>query len=28
VGILAPGDEVEVEILGVSRVKNPVRARA
>jgi 2-keto-4-pentenoate hydratase/2-oxohepta-3-ene-1,7-dioic acid hydratase in catechol pathway len=28
VGILAPGDEVEVEIVGVSRVKNPVRARA
>jgi 2-keto-4-pentenoate hydratase/2-oxohepta-3-ene-1,7-dioic acid hydratase in catechol pathway len=27
VGILSPGDEVEVEILGVSRVKNPVRAR-
>ena len=28
VGILKPGDEVEVEILGISRVKNPVRARA
>jgi 2-keto-4-pentenoate hydratase/2-oxohepta-3-ene-1,7-dioic acid hydratase in catechol pathway len=28
VGILVPGDEVEVEVVGVSRVKNPVRARA
>jgi 2-keto-4-pentenoate hydratase/2-oxohepta-3-ene-1,7-dioic acid hydratase in catechol pathway len=28
VGTLQPGDEVEVEIVGVSRVKNPVRARA
>lgn len=28
VGILKPGDEVEVEIVGVSKVKNPVRARA
>jgi 2-keto-4-pentenoate hydratase/2-oxohepta-3-ene-1,7-dioic acid hydratase in catechol pathway len=28
VGILQPGDEVEVEIVGISRVKNPVRARA
>jgi 2-keto-4-pentenoate hydratase/2-oxohepta-3-ene-1,7-dioic acid hydratase in catechol pathway len=28
VGTLAPGDEVEVEIVGISRVKNPVRARA
>src|SRR5690348_18414620 len=28
VGILKPGDEVEVEIVGISRVKNPVRARA
>jgi 2-keto-4-pentenoate hydratase/2-oxohepta-3-ene-1,7-dioic acid hydratase in catechol pathway len=26
VGILSPGDEVEVEILGVSRVKNPVKS--
>lgn len=24
VGKLSPGDEVEVEIVGVSRVKNPV----
>lgn len=28
VGILKPGDEVEVEIVGISRVKNTVRARA
>jgi 2-keto-4-pentenoate hydratase/2-oxohepta-3-ene-1,7-dioic acid hydratase in catechol pathway len=28
VGILKPGDEVEVEIVGVSRLKNSVRARA
>ena len=28
VGILKPNDEVEVEIVGISRVKNPVRARA
>ena len=28
VGILKPGDEVEVEIVGISRVKNRVRARA
>src|SRR6476469_4997346 len=28
VGILQPGDEVEVEIVGISSVKNPVRARA
>src|SRR3954471_13844688 len=28
VGALTPGDEVEVEIVGVSRVKNPVRTRA
>jgi 2-keto-4-pentenoate hydratase/2-oxohepta-3-ene-1,7-dioic acid hydratase in catechol pathway len=28
VGILKAGDEVEVEILGVSRVRNPVRAGA
>jgi 2-keto-4-pentenoate hydratase/2-oxohepta-3-ene-1,7-dioic acid hydratase in catechol pathway len=27
VGTLAPGDEVEVEIVGISRVRNPVRAR-
>lgn len=26
VGILEPGDEVEVEIVGVSRVRNPVKA--
>ena len=26
VGILQPGDEVEVEIVGVSRVKNPVKS--
>ncbi|MGH7677651.1 MAG: fumarylacetoacetate hydrolase family protein [Gemmatimonadaceae bacterium] len=24
VGTLQPGDEVEVEVLGVSRVRNPV----
>ena len=28
VGTLAPGDEVEVEVLGVSRVRNPVNAGA
>jgi 2-keto-4-pentenoate hydratase/2-oxohepta-3-ene-1,7-dioic acid hydratase in catechol pathway len=28
VGMIKPGDEVEVEIVGVSKVKNPVRARA
>lgn len=28
IGTLKPGDEVEVEILGVSRVRNPVRAEA
>jgi len=28
VGILKPGDEVEVEIVGISRVKNSVRVRA
>lgn len=28
VGTLAPGDEVEVEVLGVSRVRNPVRTEA
>jgi 2-keto-4-pentenoate hydratase/2-oxohepta-3-ene-1,7-dioic acid hydratase in catechol pathway len=28
VGILEPGDEVEVEIVGVSRVRNPVKAGA
>ena len=28
VGILEPGDEVEVEIVGVSRVTNPVKAGA
>jgi 2-keto-4-pentenoate hydratase/2-oxohepta-3-ene-1,7-dioic acid hydratase in catechol pathway len=28
VGTLQAGDEVEVEILGVSRVRNPVKARA
>ena len=28
VGILKPGDEVEVEIVGVSRVRNSVRVRA
>jgi len=28
IGTLRPGDEVEVEILGVSRVRNPVRAEA
>jgi 2-keto-4-pentenoate hydratase/2-oxohepta-3-ene-1,7-dioic acid hydratase in catechol pathway len=28
VGILEAGDEVEVEIVGVSRVRNPVRTRA
>jgi 2-keto-4-pentenoate hydratase/2-oxohepta-3-ene-1,7-dioic acid hydratase in catechol pathway len=28
VGILKPGDEVEVEIVGISRVRNSVRARA
>ena len=28
VGVLKPGDEVEVEIVGVSRVRNPVKARA
>jgi 2-keto-4-pentenoate hydratase/2-oxohepta-3-ene-1,7-dioic acid hydratase in catechol pathway len=28
VGKLAPGDEVEVEVLGVSRVRNPVTASA
>jgi 2-keto-4-pentenoate hydratase/2-oxohepta-3-ene-1,7-dioic acid hydratase in catechol pathway len=28
VGTLQPGDEVEVEIVGVSRVRNPVKARA
>jgi 2-keto-4-pentenoate hydratase/2-oxohepta-3-ene-1,7-dioic acid hydratase in catechol pathway len=27
VGVLKPGDEVEVEIVGVSRVRNPVKAR-
>jgi 2-keto-4-pentenoate hydratase/2-oxohepta-3-ene-1,7-dioic acid hydratase in catechol pathway len=26
VGTLSPGDEVEVEVVGVSRVKNPVTA--
>jgi 2-keto-4-pentenoate hydratase/2-oxohepta-3-ene-1,7-dioic acid hydratase in catechol pathway len=28
VGTLQPGDEVEVEIVGVSRVRNPVKSRA
>ena len=28
VGVLKPGDEVEVEIVGVSRVRNPVKAGA
>jgi 2-keto-4-pentenoate hydratase/2-oxohepta-3-ene-1,7-dioic acid hydratase in catechol pathway len=28
VGILKPGDEVEVEIIGVSRVRNPVKSGA
>ena len=28
VGTLQPGDEVEVEIVGISRVRNPVKARA
>jgi 2-keto-4-pentenoate hydratase/2-oxohepta-3-ene-1,7-dioic acid hydratase in catechol pathway len=28
VGTLQPGDEVEVEIVGVSRVRNPVKPRA
>jgi 2-keto-4-pentenoate hydratase/2-oxohepta-3-ene-1,7-dioic acid hydratase in catechol pathway len=28
VGILKPGDEVEVEVLGVSRVRNPVKSGA
>lgn len=28
VGTLQPGDEVEVEIVGVSRVRNPVKTRA
>src|SRR5690348_17448364 len=28
VGTLRPGDEVEVEIVGVSRVRNPVKARS
>ncbi|HEY7234139.1 MAG TPA: fumarylacetoacetate hydrolase family protein [Gemmatimonadaceae bacterium] len=28
IGTLKPGDEVEVEILGISRVRNPVRAEA
>ena len=28
VGTLQPGDEVEVEIVGVSRVRNPVQSRA
>jgi 2-keto-4-pentenoate hydratase/2-oxohepta-3-ene-1,7-dioic acid hydratase in catechol pathway len=28
VGKLSPGDEVEVEVLGVSRVQNPVTAKA
>jgi 2-keto-4-pentenoate hydratase/2-oxohepta-3-ene-1,7-dioic acid hydratase in catechol pathway len=28
VGILKDGDEVEVEILGVSRVRNPVKTGA
>ena len=28
IGTLSPGDEVEVEVLGVSRVRNPVKAGA
>jgi 2-keto-4-pentenoate hydratase/2-oxohepta-3-ene-1,7-dioic acid hydratase in catechol pathway len=28
VGKLLPGDEVEVEVLGVSRVRNPVKTDA
>jgi 2-keto-4-pentenoate hydratase/2-oxohepta-3-ene-1,7-dioic acid hydratase in catechol pathway len=28
VGTLQPGDEVEVEIVGVSRVRNPVKSRS
>jgi 2-keto-4-pentenoate hydratase/2-oxohepta-3-ene-1,7-dioic acid hydratase in catechol pathway len=28
VGKLSPGDEVEVEVLGLSRVRNPVTAEA